>query len=108
MDIKRLKSTMWNLITGNRTPRGQEKENQPTIIEDDGSDVSKAKRRCITSFSSLYRELPGHISISMSENLSVPISLICLLHLANEHGLQLTSSEKMDEVIVLQPTKPEE
>ena len=89
-------------------PRGQDKENQPANREDDSSDVSKAKRRCITSFSGLYRELPEHISTSMTENLSVHISLICLLHLANEHGLQLKSSDKMDEVIVIQPTTPEE
>ena len=36
------------------------------------------------SFASLLSELPNRVSGQMAENLSVPITFVCLLHLANE------------------------
>ena len=35
-------------------------------------------------FTSLLSELPNRVSGQMAENLSVPITFVCLLHLANE------------------------
>lgn len=36
------------------------------------------------SFTSLLSELPNRVSAQMADNLSVPITFVCLLHLANE------------------------
>ena len=85
----------------------QEKENQPANRDDRGNDVSEPKRHC-TSLSEIYKQLPGQISTSMADNLTVHISLICLLHLANEQGLHLKGSEKMNDVTVVQTMTAEE
>ena len=37
-----------------------------------------------TKFSDLYVKLPSRVSSTTAKNLSVPICVVCLLHLANE------------------------
>jgi len=46
-----------------------------------------------TNFTSLYKSLkqPGKLPKTMSENLSVPLAFIALLHLCNENTLALES-----------------
>jgi condensin complex subunit 2 len=47
-------------------------------------------------------DVPTKVSSSMAQNLSVPIMFVCLLHLANEKHLKISSTEAMDELMVVQ------
>merc|ERR1712055_693543 len=74
VDMKRIKSVAWNILT-------EEKENSRGSPE---KQVDKETREEPgTKFSSLYKTLkqPSKIGRTMSENLSVPLAFIALLHL---------------------------
>jgi len=57
-----------------------------------------------TSFSSLYKSLkqPSKLPKVMSDNLSVPLAFIALLHLCNEKTLELIPSEEMEDFDIRQ------
>lgn len=73
MDMRKLKSTMWNML------------NQ----EADESKVEAAKSK---PFSETYQEIPNLLSQKMADNLSVALAFSALLHLANENSLYLDQS----------------
>merc|ERR1711874_380393 len=90
VDMKRIKSVAWNILT-------KEKENSSGSPE---KQVDKEVREeAGTKFSTLYKTLkhPAKIGRTMSENLSVPLAFIALLHLCNEENLSLTSKDEMDD-----------
>lgn len=85
IDVKRLKSKMWDAIS------------QPHAHQDDQVDSGSCSGGASSQeveFSSLYSDLPSKVSNGMAQNLSVPICFVCLLHLANEKELRLV--EKND------------
>lgn len=53
-------------------------------------------------FSALYKNLPSKLSTKMSENLSVPLAFIALLHLANEHNLKLKDGGDLMNFTIMQ------
>ncbi|KAF5396464.1 hypothetical protein PHET_10402 [Paragonimus heterotremus] len=53
-------------------------------------------------FSDLIGNLPTRLSWQMTKELSVPIVLNCLLHLANEKELYLSCSEDLTDIIIFQ------
>ncbi|KAF6777959.1 hypothetical protein AHF37_02816 [Paragonimus kellicotti] len=53
-------------------------------------------------FSDLIGNLPTRLSWQMTKELSVPIVLSCLLHLANEKELYLSGSEDLTDIIIFQ------
>jgi len=89
---KKLKSVMWK----NLAPPSENIENvQPFLITED-----KPVKQDFT-FSDLYKVLPNQISHNMAENLSVPIAFACLLHLANEHNLELRDSKDLRDISII-------
>lgn len=54
------------------------------------------------SFSDLLHRLPAALPSKVLEDVSVPFAFICLLHLANEHGLTIESSAAMDDLRIMQ------
>uniref|UniRef100_A0A4W5RGH3 Condensin complex subunit 2 n=1 Tax=Hucho hucho TaxID=62062 RepID=A0A4W5RGH3_9TELE len=73
MDMKRLKNTMWNLLTDSLEKPAKEVENVET------SEVSGEK-----VFSQTTQTLRQSLPPNMAQNLSVPLAFVALLHLANE------------------------
>ncbi|CAD7694776.1 unnamed protein product [Ostreobium quekettii] len=53
-----------------------------------------------SAFSEIVRSVPEAGQAGRLEDISPHMCFICLLHLANEHGLQLSGSEMLDEVLV--------
>jgi len=99
IDIKKLKGTMWKMLTAKKENDKENKENnnlpKPDIQEtesekDQPKDVSGSY-----TFKSMYDALPNKVSSNMSKNLSAPIAFVCLLYLANEKNLKLTGCEDM-------------
>eukprot|EP01117_Protostelium_nocturnum_P014983 TRINITY_DN5760_c0_g1_i2.p1 TRINITY_DN5760_c0_g1~~TRINITY_DN5760_c0_g1_i2.p1 ORF type:complete len:720 (-),score=211.19 TRINITY_DN5760_c0_g1_i2:39-2117(-) len=70
VDIKALKDTLWQNLS----------DNNPGSSREEGLDVS---------FSGLLEELP----FNKESNVSVPFAFICLLHLANEKGFEITQTK---------------
>lgn len=95
MDVKRLKSVMWGLLTDNNQ---ENKENVPVDQQRNEKEESVVSQIC--SFKELYDKLPGKLSKNMSKNLSVSIAFVCILHLANEKCLKMTGDPGMSDFFI--------
>ncbi|XP_076436005.1 LOW QUALITY PROTEIN: condensin complex subunit 2-like [Babylonia areolata] len=88
VDVRKLKTAMWSLLTSSSTaadlppPQGKEEEEDKMCGE--------------WSFQTLLESLPSQVSAGMAKNLSVPIAFVCLLHLANEKTLKIFDKEMSD------------
>lgn len=58
-----------------------------------------------TSFQNVYTQLPEILSKANKEGLSKAVAFYSILHLANDHSLQLKSLNKKDFEIVPPPKK---
>ncbi|XP_070539700.1 condensin complex subunit 2-like [Ptychodera flava] len=94
MDVKRLKSSMWNLLT---TKEDTEKENIQSEESPEKSTVAGTQ-----SFKQMYGALPAKISTNMAKNLSIPMCFVCLLHLANEKNLKIDGVETFGDLLISQ------
>ncbi|KAJ7305248.1 hypothetical protein JRQ81_011161 [Phrynocephalus forsythii] len=97
MDMRRLKQTMWALLTNGRKTQTEEEQNEAAEKNTNTSAVAGEK-----AFSSLTRDLLHRLPPAMAKNLSVPLAFASLLHLANEKNLRLKGAEDMSDVLVLQ------
>ncbi|KAG5280837.1 hypothetical protein AALO_G00064580 [Alosa alosa] len=94
MDMKRLKTTLWGLLSD-----GPEK-----LVEDTPTDTSDAKAGVAgeKSFSQSTRNLMQKLPSAMANNLSVPLAFVALLHLANERNLSLLKVDNMSDILIKQ------
>lgn len=98
MDMKKLKQSMWSLLTkfsrkeadteANHTESGQ--EGAPEEVADE------------KKLSGLTKDLQTRLPPLMAQNLSIPLAFACLLHLANEKNLKLEGTEDLSDVLVMQ------
>merc|ERR1719384_440884 len=98
VDMKRIKEASWRILT-------QDKENQEGAPENqEDADSNELPE---TSFQALYKTLkmPGKLPKNQSENLSVPLAFIALLHLCNEQNLALESTgDEFKDFTISRPT----
>ncbi|XP_038070775.1 condensin complex subunit 2-like isoform X2 [Patiria miniata] len=87
MDVKKLKSLMWQHLT---TDKEEDKENIPS----ENDVLKKTSVAGMQSFSDMYQILPDRLSRTMAKNLSIPIAFVCLLHLANEKSLKIDNNDE--------------
>uniref|UniRef100_A0A671KK55 Condensin complex subunit 2 n=1 Tax=Sinocyclocheilus anshuiensis TaxID=1608454 RepID=A0A671KK55_9TELE len=91
MDMKKLKTTMWGLLT--ESPEKPAKQ----VDSEDTTEVPGEK-----SFSQSVRNLVQRLPSTMATNLSVPLAFVALLHLANEKNLELHKIDCMTDIIIKQ------
>ncbi|XP_062873806.1 condensin complex subunit 2 [Trichomycterus rosablanca] len=91
MDMKRLKSSMWGLLT--------DSPEKPTPEAESETSTQVAGEK---SFSQSARTLIQKLPASMANNLSVPLAFVALLHLANEKNLELHKVDDMTDIIIKQ------
>ncbi|KAL4636024.1 condensin complex subunit 2 [Arapaima gigas] len=91
MDMKRLKNTMWHLLTDCLDKPVKEVEKK------EAGEVSGEK-----AFSRTTKTLLQRLPPSMAQNLSVPLAFVALLHLANEKNLELLKVDDMSDIIIKQ------
>ncbi|XP_062273788.1 condensin complex subunit 2 [Scomber scombrus] len=91
MDMKRLKSSMWTLLTESPEKPTKEVETVETP-EVCGEKV----------FSQTTKTLLQRLPNTMAQNLSVPLAFVALLHLANEKNLELVNVDDMSDIIIKQ------
>ena len=51
----------------------------------------------------VLRTLPEHEAVGPLSEVSVHLAFICLLHLANEHGLALATGGRLDTLLIRKP-----
>ncbi|MCI4392432.1 hypothetical protein PGIGA_G00145770 [Pangasianodon gigas] len=91
MDMKRLKSSMWSLLTDSpEKPAMVAESEKPTEVPGE------------KSFSQSTRTLLQKLPSTMASNLSVPLAFVALLHLANEKNLELHKVDDMSDIIIKQ------
>merc|ERR1719187_508313 len=104
VDMKRIKRVAWSILT---QASSEEKENQSGSpekqLDKEGADHAQ-KEVEETQFTTLYKTLkqPTKLPKTMSENLSVPLAFIALLHLCNEESLHLIPSQQMEDFKIVQ------
>ncbi|XP_023323672.1 condensin complex subunit 2 isoform X2 [Eurytemora carolleeae] len=96
VDMKRIKAVTWNILTqdkenvGGSPEKVSEKEEEGKVHE--------------TSFSHIYRLLkqPRRLPPKMTENLSVPLAFLALLHLCNEQNLEIDQNPNLKDFTIHQ------
>ncbi|NXX80817.1 CND2 protein, partial [Urocolius indicus] len=96
MDMKRLKKSMWHLLTDRQ--KAEEVEDAEKEEEKDNTSMVAGEK----VLSGLTKQLLHRLPALMATNLSVPLAFACLLHLANEKNLKLESTEDLADVLVRQ------
>nr|XP_015210802.1 PREDICTED: condensin complex subunit 2 [Lepisosteus oculatus] len=96
MDMKKLKHTMWNLLTDQLNKSAEAREG------DESAAVNGMK-----AFSQTTKSLLQRLPSNMAQNLSVPLAFAALLHLANEKNLELLKVDDMCDIIIQQGQSPE-
>ncbi len=106
IDMRKLKSVEWDIL--NESIQGIDKENSKDFNKTDAG--SKEQRRDSTSllaekgttFKEMYSLLlgPSQLPTKMKENLSVPLAFVALLHLCNEHILELRNEDGLDNLVI--------
>ncbi|KAK5931583.1 hypothetical protein CesoFtcFv8_000137 [Champsocephalus esox] len=91
MDMKRLKSGMWSLLT-----------ESPDNLSQETDAVEKTEVFGEKAFSQTTQILLQRLPNTMAQNLSVPLAFVALLHLANEKNLELVKVEDMSDIIIRQ------
>ncbi|XP_033756730.1 condensin complex subunit 2-like isoform X2 [Pecten maximus] len=94
LDVKRLKSTMWDIMTHEivKPPEPEAAEN--TEVNQNKNSSSDQEMTGTCTFQDLLTILPDKVSSQTAKNLSVPIAFACLLHLANEKCLKIVSLDE--------------
>ncbi|XP_060588425.1 condensin complex subunit 2-like [Ruditapes philippinarum] len=102
LDVKRLKSSMWNLMKA--APKDPEQPSEDGNTNNSASNepgTSKEMEGKLT-FQKLLNDLPEKVSGQTARNLSVPIAFVCLLHLANEKTLKIEDCSNMEDLTISQ------
>ena len=88
VDMKRIKETTWGILTDIGSQDDHGTSTKSLEQEMDGTNSIALQE---TTFSNLYETLkqPNILPKQMSDNLSVPLAFIALLHLCNEKTLKL-------------------
>ncbi|XP_026885097.2 condensin complex subunit 2 isoform X2 [Electrophorus electricus] len=90
MDMKRLKNSMWTLLTHSTEKPASVENEVPTEVAGE------------KSFSQSTRTLLQRLPSTMASNLSVPLAFVALLHLANEKNLELHKVDDMSDIVIKQ------
>jgi len=84
VDVKKLKSDLWDELA----------RQQEYVLQ--RGDADKNDEPVIQLSHTIHDMKPG-----VNDNVTVPYYFICVLHLANEMGLELSSSEGLDDVFIV-------
>ncbi|XP_026335606.2 condensin complex subunit 2 isoform X1 [Ursus arctos] len=97
MDMKKLKQSMWGLLTKLSKQADTETNHSENGKEEDAGKVAEEK-----TLSGLTKDLQKSLPPLMAQNLSIPLAFACLLHLANEKNLKLEGTEDLSDILVRQ------
>lgn len=81
VDVRALKETLWHSMVP----------------------IQQASSEGHVTFDDLIADVPAVSPAGRSEDLSVHLCFICLLHLANEHGLAIGGSDTLNQLVISHP-----
>lgn len=108
VDVRLLKDNLWRAIKkespeeGKTTGKEEEEEEDKTKSENENENETKpdldleTEKEDIKQFSDVISSIGGMYASEQKKDLSTSFCFICLLHLANEHGLSITSNDNND------------
>ncbi|KAJ3188888.1 hypothetical protein HDU85_004602 [Gaertneriomyces sp. JEL0708] len=94
VDVRKLKENIWRGLIG--TDEDGE-DNNPMNPRHDRPPVQLTQPK---RFTEVVHSLDGVYSEKKRKDISVAFCFICVLHLANEQGLVIQGSEKLDELVI--------
>jgi condensin complex subunit 2 len=83
------------------TPNNQPKSDSNFLFQDKENNENLRVERPVT-FSDMYATLPSRLPSKLAENLSAPLAIVALLHLANEKTLDIEGNEDLSDLIITQ------
>jgi len=89
VDVKKLKHSLWNELCDDESADGSQGANNKTPKSGATEHMSTTK-----SFQDVLQALPPSLPQKQRKDISVPYCFICLLHLANEKGLEIVADGK--------------
>lgn len=91
VNVKALKATLWKGIEQRQQTPYQvgKRKSVPVDDEDDDADNDNNEDQQVQPFQELLNDLPKKLPAFEKSNVSVAFCFISLLHLANDHGLEL-------------------
>eukprot|EP00850_Spirogloea_muscicola_P011799 SM000074S21709 [mRNA] locus=s74:574058:577848:+ [translate_table: standard] len=95
VDVKALKETLWTKLQ-KMTPDSNADDGDGEVVNE-GEPVQQGEG---LSFRSLLQQFPEDCSAAPLEDISVHLCFICMLHLANENNLQISSSSDMSDLCI--------
>lgn len=90
IDMRQLKKSIWKICTSDNVD----------LININEAENTEVRMKESKKFSDVYKMLPRLLTKTNTEALSVPISFISLLHLANEKTLKLQSLSDLSDIII--------
>eukprot|EP00055_Hartaetosiga_balthica_P005590 m.16596 g.16596 ORF g.16596 m.16596 type:complete len:727 (-) comp4645_c1_seq1:161-2341(-) len=105
VNVRQVKSCIWKELKDGSSIDQQEEDEDENRHDNSVTTNSKKMMEEITQphdFSKLCKDVPAMLSRNVGEQLSVPIMFVCLLHLANERTLSVSSTETMNDLIISQ------
>ncbi|CCK69539.1 condensin subunit BRN1 KNAG_0C04370 [Huiozyma naganishii CBS 8797] len=91
VDVRKLKNNVWKSIN-KLTAQAQQ--------EDTTQQVDGNKTVIELKFTDVTKQLVNQYSPEILKDISTSFCFICLLHLANEHGLQIKNTENFEDLII--------
>ncbi|XP_011638025.1 LOW QUALITY PROTEIN: condensin complex subunit 2 [Pogonomyrmex barbatus] len=95
IDMRQLKKSIWSCLTESTNNNNN---TDVVNIEETANEADKMKDN--KRFSDIYKKLPKLLTKNNAEALSVPISFISMLHLANEKELKINSLPDLSDIII--------
>lgn len=84
VDVKRLKNNVWKSIIKRTSEKGTSNQDASEAVE--------------LKFTEIAQDIDSMYPADVKKDLSTSFCFICLLHLANEHGFSVTSTEQFDDL----------
>lgn len=98
VDVKKLKASMWDSVQAKVKPETENKTEADAEAETAEGDANENAEEELqkTSFSSTISEVSSHVPA----NVTVPFYFICMLHLANEKGLNIQGHPDLSDFVI--------
>ncbi|KAF4581010.1 condensin complex component cnd2 [Ophiocordyceps camponoti-floridani] len=99
VDVRRLKEEMWRAMDFTTPPTDDDNPNSNNEKQDDNNDNNNDHSLLLT-FTSILTSLQKAYPKQTMDDISTSYCFICLLHLANEKGLQINKTPALDELFI--------
>lgn len=106
VDVKLLKENLWECLNNEMAPsHGEKNENKLSVEEAANKDPPVSVDHTIQqNFSETISLLNSKYTSDQLSNLSTSFCFICVLHLANEHGLELINNSEFTDLCIQRTT----